>query len=123
MSSVSKLNNMKWRKITAPTPWHPKDGDELIGYYGGRTKKDGRFGQYEVLLVYVPYKGAYTISGTGILQLADAAMISRGDALRIIFEGKKQLDEGHEKKLFALYVGELEREADLPVEPTAGTPS
>lgn len=118
--AASKLKNMKWRKINAPAPWYPKDDDELIGFYAGRTKRDGSFGQYEVVVVLVPYKGAVTVSGTTLIQLADSAMLTRGDAVRIKYLGKKQLDEGREMKLFELYVGEQERETDLP-DDTVGT--
>lgn len=100
------LKNVEWRKITAPTSWRPKKGEELVGYYIGRTKKNGKFGQYEVLTILVPYKGAVMVSGTIIIQLADTALLQTGDAIRIVFLGKKALDEGREMKMFELYVGD-----------------
>lgn len=119
MSATDKLKKVKWRKISAPTTWRPQDGEELVGYYAGRTKRDGSFGQYEVLIVLVPYKGTFMISGTAIIQLADSAMLTRGDAVRLRYLGKKDIStpddvEKREMKLFELYVGELEPEKDLP---------
>lgn len=114
--SDAKLAGMKWRKISAPTAWRPKDGDELIGYYLGRTRRDGRFGQYEVVVVAVPYAGTHMISGTGIIQLADSAMLSRGDAVRIVYLGSQALENGLTVKRFELYVGETPRAEDMPTE-------
>lgn len=112
-ASATKLKNVKWRKISAPKPWNPKEsGSELIGYYTGRSKRDGQFGQYEVLTVAVPYKGVFLVSGTILIQLADAAMLSRGDAVRIVFVERKQLDEERTMKMFELYVGETEALAE-----------
>lgn len=109
MSASEKLKTVKWRKVSAPKPWNPKEsGSELIGYYTGRSKRDGQFGQYEVLTVAVPYKGVFLVSGTILIQLADAAMLSRGDAVRIVFVERKQLDEERTMKIFELYVGETE---------------
>lgn len=116
MNSVSKLKAMKWRRINAPVSWHPAEGEELIGYYGGRTTRNGAFGQYDVVLVLVPFKGAFMISGSRLMQLVDAAMLARGDAMRVVYGGKKQLDEGREMKQFELYVGETEAADDLPVD-------
>lgn len=114
MTQASKLKDMKWRKIHAPTAWRPTEESELTGYYVGRTKKDGQFGQYEVMLVAVPYKGTYTISGTGLIQLCDSAQLCRGDAVRVKFNGRKQLTDEREVKLFELYVGELPMADDMP---------
>lgn len=120
--SRAKLKDVKWRKIHAPKPWHPKErGEELIGYYVGRTLKSGRWGQYEVAVVAVPYKGTYTVSGTALIQLLDSGMVGRGEAVRIQFLGMKELsssteNERREMKLFDLYVGENAAADDLPVE-------
>lgn len=113
MSASDKLKNVKWRKVSAPKPWNPKEGGaELIGYYTGRSKRDGIHGQYEVLTVAVPYKGVFLVSGTILIQLADAAMLSRGDAVRIVFVERKQLDDERQMKMFELYVGETDALAD-----------
>lgn len=113
MTNATKLKDMKWRKVHAPAVWRPKDGDELIGYYAGRSLRDGLHGQYEVATVLVPYKGAFLISGTQLIQLLDSAMISRGDAIRVVFKGRKQLEEEREMKLFELYVGEAPALAEV----------
>lgn len=77
-----------WRKVEAPKPWRPGDlGEELFGYYGGRTIRNGQFGQYEVIIVHVPYKGAFMVSGVKIIQLIDTAMITRGHPIRITWKG------------------------------------
>jgi hypothetical protein len=120
MSSTDKLKNVKWRKIHAPTTWRPSDtGEELIGFYAGRTKRDGTFGQYDVVIIAVPYKGTFMISGTKLIQLFDSAMLTRGEAVRVRFLGRQDIstpDEKREMKLFELFVGELPIEMDLPVE-------
>lgn len=119
MSSVDKLKQVKWRKINAPTTWRPEPGDELIGFYAGCTKREGQFGEYTVVIVAVPYKGTYMISGTKLVQLFDSAMLTRGEAVRIKFLGRKDIsteDEKREMKEFELYVGELPAEVDLPAE-------
>jgi hypothetical protein len=125
VTTASKLKDMKWREISAPKAWNPKEhGAELIGYYTGRTKRDGVYGQYEVVTVLVPYKGAFMVSGTVLIQLADAAMLSRGDAIRIVFVERKDIGDDRQMKVFKLYVGETEAlsEAELP-EPTPEQPS
>lgn len=109
MSTANKLKGMKWRKISAPRAWSPRtDGEELTGFYAGRTKRDGKHGQYEVVTVLVPYKGAFMVSGTVLIQLADSAMLTRGDAVRIVYKGRKDLGDDRQMKLFELYVGESE---------------
>lgn len=102
---------IKWRKIKAPSVWRPIPGDELIGRYVGRTTRDGQYGQYEVVAISVPYRGVYMISGTMIIQLTDSAMLTRGDAVRVVFVGEKDLrseDDTRRRymKKFELYVGE-----------------
>ncbi len=94
----------KWQKIQAPKKWIAKaPGEELLGYYGGRTTRAGAFGQYDVILVHVPLKGAYMLSGTMILQLADAAMIPLGHPVRVVWEGEQDLGtvdgEGNPKRM------------------------
>lgn len=118
---AEKLSEVKWRRITAPLVWRPVAGEELIGYYVGRTKRDGAFGQYEVVVIAVPYKGTFTVSGTGLLNLVDSGMVTRGQAIRIFFGGYLDLGEGKQMKQFELYVGETERADDLPPECTTPT--
>lgn len=106
MNKTSKLKDVTWRKISAPKTWRPNAGEELLGYYAGRTKRDGKYGQYEVLTVLVPYHGMFLVSGTQLIQLADSAMLTRGDAIRIVFTGYKELSEDRQMKLFDLFIGE-----------------
>lgn len=101
------LDTFQWKKVKAPRIWRPKDvGTQLVGYYGGRTKRDGVHGQYEVVLVLVPVDGVFMVSGTMLIQLLDAAMLSNGDAMRIVYMGREALDSGREMKCFEVYVSE-----------------
>jgi len=108
----NNLKSVKWREIKAPTSWRPEFGDELVGYYMGRTKKNGKFGQYEVVTVLVPYKGAMMCSGTMLIQLADSAMLSAGDPIRIVYCGMKDLSEDRQMKTFKMFVGDGEALAE-----------
>ena len=91
--SMDHLNEkVKWRKVSTPKPWHPTEpGEELIGLYGGRTMRHGQHGQYEVILIVVPYAGSYTVSGTRVIQQADAAQLERGYPIRLVFNGLKPI--------------------------------
>jgi hypothetical protein len=54
----------QWKKIEAPKTWRPKiNGEELTGFYGGKTVRKGQFGQYDIVIVHVPRRGSFTISG------------------------------------------------------------
>ena len=65
-------DRFNWKQVEAPGLWRPDDiGEELIGYYGGRTLRTGPHGQYEVVIVHVPQQGAFMLSGTMIIQLID----------------------------------------------------
>lgn len=117
LTAEKMRERFNWQKVHTPHSWDPRDiGEELIGYYGGRTLRSGQFGQYEVALIHVPYRGTYTVTGTQVIQLLDAAMIQRGHPIRIIWKGWKQLQGDKEKKQFELLVAEGEplEEADLP---------
>ena len=96
-----------WRRVKAPKSWNPIEaGEELIGYYGGRTLRHGQHGQYEVVIVHVPQRGSFFVSGVRIIQLIDAALIDTGHPIRVHFEGHKELPNGHRMKLFELDVAE-----------------
>ena len=94
-----------WRAVTSPQHWRPiEPGAEIVGYYGGRTIKEGNYGQYEVVIVHVPHDGAYTLSGSKIIQLLDAALINVGDPIRVIWQGYKETAKGHHMKVYDLLV-------------------
>lgn len=94
----------KWRKVNAPSAWHPnRVGDTVEGTFIGRTIKDGSYGQYQILLITVGAR-TVTISGTVVIQLADAAMLERGDPVKIVFQGHKDLSGDRTMKLFEMYV-------------------
>lgn len=94
----------EWVKVDAPKVWRPTPDQELIGFYGGYTKKNGSFGPYDVVLVHVPRYGSFTVSGTQLIQLVDAAVLQKGDPVRIIYRGTKDLDGDKRVKLFELLV-------------------
>ena len=106
--SKSDLKKVKWKEVEAPTSWRPRKGDELIGYYAGRTKKNGKFGEYTVVTVLVPYKGAVMVSGSMIVQLADSSMVRLGEPIKIVYLGKKDIGEDREMKTFRMFIGEGE---------------
>jgi hypothetical protein len=86
-------------------------GEELVGFYGGKTTRNGQWGQYEVVLVHVPMRGSFMISGTRIIQLVDASGIQEGWPVRVIWKGRKQLEptpdgEVREMKQFKVLVAE-----------------
>lgn len=97
----------KWRKVTSPRPWTPKEvGDRLVGYYGGRTVRTGKHGQYEVALVHVPLDGCYMLTGVRIIQLIDASMIGIGHPIQVIWQGLVDTAGGHQMKTFEVLVAE-----------------
>jgi hypothetical protein len=121
--SKAILDRYHWKEVYAPRAWYPKiPGTELVGFYGGRTTRSGSYGQYDVVLVHVPMRGSYMISGTNLMQLVDAAMIDVGHPVRVVWDGLKSLGvdavTGKERKmkLFKLSVAEGDPidVADLP---------
>ena len=108
------MERYKWREVTAPRTWRPEEiGEELVGYYGGRTLREGQYGQYEVIIVHAPGDGAYMLTGVRVVQLMDASMASVGDPVRIIWGGLKETGAGHHMKLYSVMVAEGEAiEAD-----------
>lgn len=103
--NLKRLMRAEWYEIELPRPWRPRViGEELIGYYGGRTLRNGSYGQYEVILVTVPKMGCYTISGTDIIQRVDVARLQEGDPIKVIWGGRKDLGDDRYKKLYELYV-------------------
>lgn len=108
-------DRVEWIKISAPRSWQPAEsGDELRGYYGGQTVRKGCHGEYTVVIVHVPYKGTFTVSGTKIVQLTDSAAMPRGQLMLIVFRGWEMQTSGHEMKLFDLYVADEAPRDDLP---------
>lgn len=111
------LERYKWRTVTAPRPWNPTEpGEELVGYYGGRTLRNGVHGQYEVVIVHVPMDGAYMLTGVRIAQLIDASMATIGHPVRIIWKGRVETGAGHQMKQYEVMVadGEAIPAEDLP---------
>ncbi len=105
----------EWKKVVAPKTWRPKfNGEELVGFYGGRTMRSGSFGQYEVVIIHVPARGSFMVSGTQVIQLIDASAADVGDPVRVVWGGYLKLGEGEDgrekkMKLFEVYVVEGDR--------------
>jgi hypothetical protein len=101
-----------WRKLKRPKTWKPENsGEELVGYYLGQTIKDGRWGQYNVVMVAVPNTDGptttpYMASGSALIRAIDGGSVEVGMLVRIVYEGLKALDDDREMKLFEVYVGE-----------------
>lgn len=97
------------RKVVAPTTWDPAEvGEELCGFYGGRTLRDGKFGQYEVVIVHIPMGASLTVSGTKLITLLDASLIKPGHPIRIVWKGLKDLGGGKSMKDFEVLVAQGE---------------
>lgn len=110
----------QWRKVQAPKPWYPKEpGEELIGYYGGRTVRTGAYGQYEVVLVHVPLVGSWMVTGTRLIQLLDAAIINPGHPVRIVWKGLVETAKEHKMKDFDVLVAAGEA---IPVDAMPNVP-
>lgn len=103
--------NTKWRKVKGPRAWRPKEvGEELVGYYSGRTLRDGKFGQYELVMVHVPRQGQFMVSGIKVIQLIDSARVHHNDLIRIVWGGYKELGDDKKMKVFEVYVEAREGE-------------
>ena len=106
-------NRYEWKQVEKPKAWRAKaPGEELIGYYGGKTLRDGKFGQYEVAMIDVPHTGSFMVSGTEAIQLFDAAQIGIGWPVRVVWEGVQEWGEpdaaGKKKtvKKFKVFIAE-----------------
>lgn len=110
-----------WKPVEIPKTWRPRTlGEELVGFFGGKSVRNGAYGQYEVVLVHVPGRGSFMLTGVRIVQLADASGVDVGWPVRIVWHGTKKIDtdDGEERrmKLFDLFVAEGDpvAEGDLP---------
>ena len=97
----------KWRKIKAPQVWRPEViGQEVVGFYGGQTVRDGKWGQYRIVIVHTPLVGSYTLSGAAICNLVDASAVPMGHPVRIVWQGHKDLGDGRTLKMYELFVAD-----------------
>lgn len=104
-NKISRLLDADWVQVDIPRPWRPKyTGEELVGFYGGRTIRHGMYGEYTVILIHIPKLGAVTLSGTDIVQRVDAAMLEEGEPVRIVWCGYKELGDEKRKKIYDLWV-------------------
>jgi len=112
----------EWRRVDAPKTWRPRMiGEELVGFFGGKTTRKGQWGQYDVVLVHVPSRGSFMVSGTRVNQLVDAADIQTGWPVRIVWRGAVALPptadgEPRSMKQYEVFVAEGDPVApeDLP---------
>lgn len=119
---VDLRSRYQWKQVEAPKTWRPKMlGEELVGFFGGKTTRNGSFGQYEVVLVHVPVRGSFMVSGVRIIQLIDASGIETGWPVRIVWRGRMALPatadgEVREMKNYEVFVAEGDPVAagDLP---------
>jgi hypothetical protein len=103
------VDRFVWKKVKHPKTWRPKEpGEEIVGYYGGKTLRNGTFGEYHVIVVHVPREGSFMVSGTQIVQLIDAASIREGWPIRIKWGGVLDLPGGKTLKQFEVQVAEGE---------------
>jgi len=113
-AAQSILERYRWKEVHAPKPWLPKiPGTELAGFYGGRTTRSGSYGQYDVILVHVPARGTFMVSGVKAIQLVDAAMIDVGHPIRVVWDGLQECGtdaagKAKHMKLFRVLVAEGE---------------
>jgi hypothetical protein len=90
-----------WHRVTAPTPWRPKPGDQLVGEYVGSKVRTGQYGEYLVHLVKVHGEHKY-VSGAVVDGLF--ALVSVGMQVKLVFVGTKlTADTEREYKDFELY--------------------
>jgi hypothetical protein len=104
------MARIHWVKITAPRPWKPqKEGDELVGSYGGKTVKNGVHGEYAVVLVRTE-KGGFMVSGIQAVQSLDGAGVKEGTPVKIVFRGWATTTDDRKMKKFDVFMGELKLE-------------
>lgn len=110
-----------WRKVEAPRIWRPLlPGDEIVGFFGGTTLRNGAYGQYHVVLVHVPHSGSFTVTGSALIRLIDTGMVAKGCPIRIIYQGTRVTENQHTEKQFELFIatGPAVAEEALPRMPT-----
>lgn len=108
---VRSPDRFKWRKADPPRTWSPtKQGEEIVGFYFGRTLRRSRYGSYEVVMLAVPGQGVWVVSGVKVVQLVDASLVEVGQPLKIVFGGIQKLADGKKTmKLFECFVTDGER--------------
>jgi hypothetical protein len=102
------MSEIIWQKLVRPSNWSPSNpGDELVGFYLGRTVKHGKWGQYEVAMLAVPVGDGMSrprmVSGTALLQALDGSGITPGRFLRIVYGGVKDLPGDKHMKMFEVF--------------------
>lgn len=101
-----------WRKLKSPTPWRPSlPGEELAGYYLGKSVRQGAFGEYTVVLIGVLDEAGTVgtpkmVSGAAIVNAVDGSNIQIGALLRIVYGGLVEISNDRKMKAFEVFLGE-----------------
>ena len=97
----------QWRKVRTPIRWDPtSEGQELVGYYGGITRRDGKWGQYDCVLVHLPGQDSFFISGTKLVRLIHSSGVNVGHPIAIKWLGLVKTNSGKDMKDFELEVAQ-----------------
>lgn len=107
---AEKPSEIRWHKLERPRDWRPNAGEDLAGYYIGKTMRNGPYGQYEVVLIAVPVDDGMSrplmVSGVQILQAIDGSGIQPGKFIRVVFGGYEDITGGRQRKRFDVYAAE-----------------
>lgn len=93
----------KWRQVSAPKVWRPKDGDTLVGAYGGISIKKGMHGEYRNLIVRTDNE-TFLVSGTKIMSLVDASGVETLQNVRVVYKGLVDVGNEHPMKDYDLFI-------------------
>jgi hypothetical protein len=86
-------------------------GEELVGYYLGKTKRNGAYGEYTVVLLGVLDEAGAVgtprfVNGAALLNAVDGANVQIGALLRIVFGGLVEISGDRKMKAFEVFLGE-----------------
>ena len=105
-AEAQNLNEVSWKEVKGPKTWRPTAGESIVGFFAGNSLRNGAHGQYEVIQVQVPGQGMLLVSGTVVVQKTNAALLELGNAVKVVYNGVKELANGHTMKLFDVFVAE-----------------
>lgn len=104
---VTVIGGIQWNKLERPKVWSPEEGQEIVGYYLGMSTREGRYGQYKVVVIGVPKGNGFNcpmmVTGIQVIQALDGSSIKQGAFIRISYIGMKELDNGRTMKMIDVY--------------------